>query len=208
VNVLWLGRNQPYQPVHARMRKCLEERIDGIIGDSLLLVEHQPTYTVGRRRESADNILDPGEVPIIPVERGGDVTFHGPGQLTGYPIVKLPDHRKDLHAYLRFLEDFWIGQLGDWGIDADRDERNTGVWAQGKKMVAIGIACRRWVAWHGFACNLSTDLEYFRRINPCGMDSSLVTRLDHHREIPEIEAVADEVGSRFALRWKQWCSVE
>ena len=206
MKVIWLGSEQPYQPIHTMMKKCLEQRIADEIEDHLLLVEHQPTYTIGRRRESPHNILDPREVPVIPIERGGDVTFHGPGQITGYPIVKLPAHRKDLHAYLRFLEDFWIDFLINRGVPAKRDQRNTGVWADGRKMVAIGIACRRWVTWHGFACNIRVNLEYYKRINPCGMDSSLVTNLEEYQTEPSIEQVAMEIGSVFTRSWNQWCN--
>ena len=180
------------------------KRINDEVPDTLMLVEHQATYTVGRRRESKDNLLNPQSVPVVEVERGGDVTFHGPGQLTGYPIVKLPPHRHDLHAYLHFLEDFWIDFLADRSVAAQRDARNTGVWVQDKKMVAIGIACRRWVTWHGFACNVDVDLEYYRRINPCGMSSSLVTNLSAHHETPSLDAFASAVGSAFSAAWQTW----
>ena len=207
MKILWLGSDQPYQPVHTLMKSHLEKRIADEIEDHLLLVEHQPTYTLGRRREAAANILHPKGVPIVPIERGGDVTFHGPGQLTGYPILKLPSHRKDLHAYLRFLEDFWIDVLRERGVPASRDSRNTGVWANNKKMVAIGIACRRWVCWHGFACNVRVDLEYYQRINPCGMDSSLVTNLEHYRQELPMESLALEIGTKFKASWLKWSQI-
>jgi len=186
------------------MKELLDKRVADQIEDHLLLVEHQPTYTIGRRKESNQNLLDPQEVPVVPIERGGDVTFHGPGQLTGYPILKLPDHRKDLHAYLHFLEDFWIEFLHGINIPAKRDQRNTGVWAGQKKLVAIGIACRRWVTWHGFACNVSVDLKYYQRINPCGMDSSLVTNISYYQQVESIEDFANTVGEQFTQKWADW----
>jgi lipoyl(octanoyl) transferase len=207
MNVLWLGSNQPYTSIHSRMKDLLDRRVANEIEDHLLLVEHQPTYTTGRRKESSQNLLDPQDIPVVPIERGGDVTFHGPGQLTGYPILKLPDHRKDLHAYLRFLEDFWIEFLHTMNIQATRDQRNTGVWADQKKLVAIGIACRRWVTWHGFACNVSVDLEYYRRINPCGMDSSLVTNISCYQPIETMEHFAETVGQQFAQKWADWIHI-
>lgn len=206
MNIRWLGSDQPYQTTHALMKQCLEQRVLNQQEDTLLLVEHAPTYTVGRRRDSMHNVLQPKEVPVIPIERGGDVTFHGPGQLTGYPIVRLPDHKKDLHAYLRFLEDFWIEQLHKRNIAAGRDQRNTGVWIDNKKMVAIGIACRRWVTWHGFACNVRVDLEYYQRINPCGMTSDLVTNLEHYSTIGSMEDFALDIGDAFQRQWEHWCS--
>jgi len=206
MNILWLGKNQPYLPVYEQMKECLALRIENKIPDTLLLVEHEPTYTLGRARNAENNVLDPRNTPIIRTERGGDVTYHGTGQLTGYPIVRLPEHKQDILAYLRFLEEFWLQELRLYDIQGSRDERNTGVWVDGKKMVAIGVALRRWVCWHGFACNLSTDLDYFRRINPCGMDSSLVTRmLDYGVDI-NIENFAKQIGERFQHAWEVWGS--
>ena len=178
--------------------------VNNDIEDTLLLVEHDPVYTVGRARNAMSNLLNPNDVPVEQIERGGDVTFHGTGQLTGYPIVKLPV--LDIHAYLRFLEEFWITELGRYNIVATRDERNTGVWVHGKKMVAIGVAMRRQVCWHGFACNLTTDLHYFRQINPCGMSSDLVTRWQDHAPVPNMKEYALEMSARFEEAWTDWCN--
>ena len=151
-----------------------------------------------------NNLINPQNIPVEHIERGGDVTFHGTGQLTGYPIVKLPV--LDIHAYLRFLEEFWIAELELHDIQATRDDRNTGVWVDGKKMVAIGVAMRRQVCWHGFACNLTTDLNYFRQINPCGMSSDLVTRWQDHAPAPEMKAYALAMSTRFEEAWTTWCN--
>ena len=205
MNILWLGKNQPYSLIYQQMKTLLHERINEQIPDTLMLVEHEPTYTLGRARNAENNVLDPRNTPVIRVERGGDVTYHGTGQLTGYPIVRLPAHKQDILAYLRFLEEFWIQELSHHGIQGTRDERNTGVWVDGKKIVAIGVALRRWVCWHGFACNISTDLTYFQRINPCGMDASLVTRMIDYQVEIDLEDFASHIGRQFKLAWESWC---
>jgi len=204
MNITWLGTQENYRAVYEQMKSLLVQRVNDEIEDTLLLVEHAPVYTVGRARDAMNNLLNPKNVPVEQIERGGDVTFHGTGQLTGYPIVKLPI--LDIHAYLRFLEEFWIAELALHSIVATRDERNTGVWVDGKKMVAIGVAMRRQVCWHGFACNLTTDLNYFRNINPCGMSSDLVTRWDDHAPAPSMKAYALEMSERFEVAWNDWCN--
>lgn len=204
MQIHWLGQQVEYRPVYERMKHLLAQRVNDEIEDQLLLVEHQPVYTVGRSKNALQNLLNPGYIPVEQIERGGDVTFHGTGQLTGYPIVKLP--MLDIHAYLRFLEEFWIAELGQHNIVATRDDRNTGVWVGGKKMVAIGVAMRRQVCWHGFACNLTVDLSHFRNINPCGMSSDLVTRWADHQPPPKMEEYALELGERFKKAWTNWCN--
>ena len=171
-----------------------------------MLCSHSPVYTVGRQKDAQNNIINPQGTPIVSVERGGNVTFHGPGQLVGYPIVQIPEHKRDIHAFLRFIEEYWIAQLDKWNIQATRDDRNTGVWVDGKKIVAIGISLRRWVSWHGFALNIDVDLSYYQRINPCGMSSELVTRLcDHTVQEHSISILRQQVESSFFSHWKQWC---
>ena len=132
MDVKWLGKQSDYRAVYNQMKELLVQRINNEIEDTLLLVEHDPVYTVGRARNAMSNLLNPNDVPVEQIERGGDVTFHGTGQLTGYPIVKLPV--LDIHAYLRFLEEFWITELDRYNIVATRDDRNTGVWVNGKKV--------------------------------------------------------------------------
>ena len=201
MQIQWLGSHQEYRTVYELMKRLLDQRVNNEIEDQLLLVEHSPVYTLGRARNAEQNLLT-DQVPTERIERGGDVTFHGPGQLTGYPIVQLPVH--DIHAYLRFLEEFWIEELAEHNIIANRDERNTGVWVNGRKMVAIGVAMRRWVCWHGFACNLTVDLHYFQQINPCGMSSDLVTRWADHQPAPNLELYAERIGQRFKTAWNDW----
>lgn len=205
LRVEWLGR-RPYREVHAQMKDLLLQRIRGEVGDTLLLVEHEPVYTVGRRRNARASVRSPGEVPVVDVERGGDVTFHGIGQLTAYPICALPDHRHDLHAWLHGLETVVDRVLARWGIEGARDERNTGVWVEGRKIAAIGIACKRWVTWHGVALNVNVDLSYFHRVDPCGMDSSLVTRVvDHIDRAVTVRDAADLFSTEFRQWWAEWC---
>lgn len=184
-----LGRAR-YERSWARMREVLDARIEGSTPDTLILVEHEPVYTLGRRKGAQQNVLDAGEVPVIQVERGGDVTWHGPGQLTAYPIVALPPGRQDLHAFMHALEDAIVRTCADFGLAAGRDPRNTGVWANGRKLASIGVACRRWVTWHGLALNVNPDLSFFSGINPCGLAPGIMTSMaEQLGAAPDFEAV-------------------
>jgi lipoyl(octanoyl) transferase len=194
-----------YPEAHTQMRDCLQSRIQNKCPDTLLLCEHPPVYTIGRHRGAEKNLLLPGDTPVISVERGGDITFHGPGQLVGYPIVQLPEHRHDILAFLRGLENFWIQILREqFGLPAMRDDRNTGVWIEDKKIIAIGIACRQWTTWHGFAWNLSVDLSHYKNINPCGMSSDLVTSMTEHQHSITIERAKDIIAREFPTWWEKW----
>lgn len=185
----------PYAEVHDLQQSLVERRLRGEIGDTLVFVEHAPTFTVGRAKGAEQNVLDPGDAPVIRVKRGGDVTWHGPGQLVCYPIIDLRGRREDLHAHLRALEDAVIGLLGDLGLAGTRDPRNTGAWlpcadGQARKVCSVGIACRRWVTWHGLALNVAPDPAWFARIHPCGFDADVMTRLaDHLPEVPALDAL-------------------
>ncbi len=180
---------RPYEDVLQLQREVararLERRIDR---DVLLLVEHPPVVTTGRSTDSAHLIASPEElarrgVTLHDIERGGDVTYHGPGQLVGYPIYDLHEHTQDLHWYLRQLEGALIAALGGLGIDAERNEGLTGVWTGGRKIASIGIHVKQWVTWHGFALNVTTDLSAFDLIVPCGIDD--VTMTSVQRELGE-----------------------
>ncbi len=169
-----------YREAWERQLALVEARKDGGGVDTLLLVEHPHVITVGRSQQALANVVAAGGVEVVSVERGGDVTYHGPGQLVAYPIVRLGEGERDLHRYLRNLEEAVIGTLGGFGVDAGREPGKTGVWLGGaggarKKICSIGVACRRWVTFHGLAVNVSTDLSYFFRINPCGFESSVMT---------------------------------
>ena len=166
-----------YEEAHAAMRRLVAERTAGAIGDTLLLLEHPHVYTRGRRSRDASNLLAPGDVPVVAVERGGDVTYHGPGQLVAYPIVQLAEGRRDAPAFIRRLEGWIIAALATLGVpDAARRGGYAGVWCRGQKVASVGVAVTAaWVTWHGIALNVSTDLDYFARINPCGMSASVMT---------------------------------
>ena len=204
MKVIDLGR-VAYPAAVEEMVRVRDARIAGTIADTLLTCEHEPVYTVGRTRGAHENILGVGDVPIERVARGGDVTFHGPGQIVGYPIVQLPEHRHDLHGFMHGLEDAMIRTLAEYGLAGTRDDRNTGVWVDGRKMMAIGIAAKRWVTWHGFALNHTTDLSYFERINPCGMSSQLVTRLaDHLNPVPPRAELCAHISEKLSDWWEDW----
>jgi lipoate-protein ligase B len=149
------------------------------IPDTLVLVEHPDVITLGRgtRRE---NLLRPDDMPVFEIERGGDATYHGPGQLVGYPIFLLRQHERDLHRYLRNLEEALIQAIGQLGLSTGRRAGWTGVWMQEpppRKLASIGVAVKRWVTLHGFALNVSTDLSRFSAINPCGLEAQVMASL-------------------------------
>ena len=159
----------------------VERRRTGGIPDTLLLLEHPHIVTIGSAGGRGHLLLSPGQlaargIGFCEAGRGGDVTYHGPGQLVGYPILDLKPDRKDLHAYLRSLEQVLIGALRTFGIEGERDEGATGVWAGGGKVAAIGIRVSSgWITSHGFALNANTDLSYFDAIVPCGLRGRPVT---------------------------------
>ncbi len=190
---------QPYAKVHALQRHLLQARIERTIPDTILLLEHAPTITVGRARGAMANVLRPGTTPVVEVERGGDVTWHGPGQLVAYPIVDLRGRREDLHAHLRSLEQAVIALLADLGLEGRRDPRNTGVWlpthGENRKVCSVGIAARRWVSWHGLALNVDPDLGAFQQIHPCGFRPSIMTRLADHRPGVRLEDLVEPLAA-------------
>ncbi len=174
----------PYADALDLQRAAARARIDGAIAhDLLLLVEHPPVITLGRSSKAA-HVLFPPEVlaarnvELVEVDRGGDVTFHGPGQLVGYPIIDLRGHKEDLHWYLRQLEAALIRALARFNIPAERNAGLTGVWTEGRKIASIGVHARQWVTWHGFALNVSTDLSYFDLMVPCGLAGVTMTSVE------------------------------
>jgi len=153
----------------------LAGRIDGRIGDTLLMMEHPHVFTLGRGADEGFIVSNTGDVPIRRVSRGGQVTYHGPGQLIGYPILKLEGRDRDVTKYLRSLEAAMIDALAKFGIEAGRRDAMTGVWVGARKIASIGVGIRRWTTWHGFALNVSTDLSYFDSIVPCGIEGCRMT---------------------------------
>lgn len=188
VAVVGLGR-MGYGEALELQRALAQRRIDKTLDrDLLLLVEHPPVITLGRSFR-AGSLSTPREflaakgVEVFEIDRGGDVTFHGPGQLVGYPIFDLNEHKPDLHWFLRQLEQALIVSLAEFGIAGERREGYTGVWTGGRKIASIGIHVKQWVTWHGFALNVTTDLSYFDLMIPCGIPDVIMTSI--HRELEE-----------------------
>jgi len=179
----------PYEDALELQRALARDRISGAIPeDMLLLLEHPPVVTLGRATKqrnliSSEEFLASKGVELFEVERGGDVTFHGPGQLVGYPIIDLKRHRLDLHWYLRQVEQALIDTLAAYSIPAERNVGFTGVWTKGKKIASIGVHARDWVTWHGFALNVTTDLSYFDFIIPCGIDGVTMTSIEREIDV-------------------------
>ena len=177
LEIIQAGR-VPYADALEWQRQLAEDRIAGRLPhDVLLLLEHPPVVTLGRNSHAA-HVLRPAGVDVFEVERGGDVTYHGPGQLVGYPILDLGGYKKDLHWYLRTLEQALIDALEALAIPAERNPGFTGVWTRGKKIASIGIHVKQWVTWHGFALNVTTDLSDFDRIVPCGIQNVVMTSVE------------------------------
>lgn len=209
---LWVVRlgAMSYAEALETQRAAARARIGGEIPeDLLLLVEHPPVVTLGRSAKDAHLVASPEllavrGVELFEVERGGDVTFHGPGQLVGYPIVDLKRHKRDLHWYLRRVEEALIVALADFGIAGERSVGYTGVWTQGRKIASIGVHARDWVTWHGFALNVTTDLAYFDLIVPCGISGVTMTSIERETgrptPMPDVErSVARAFGGVFDL---------
>ncbi|HVN88238.1 MAG TPA: lipoyl(octanoyl) transferase LipB [Candidatus Binataceae bacterium] len=184
LNVVRLGTID-YEVALQLQNSLLVARMGDAIEDTLLLLEHTHTYTLGRGADERFIIHPPPDMPIHRVSRGGQVTYHGPGQLIGYPIFKLEGSERDLSRYLRKLEQVLINALERCGIAAGRREKLTGVWVANEKIASIGVGIRRWVTQHGFAINIATDLSYFDRIVPCGIEGCRMTSIAAlgHREV-------------------------
>ena len=164
----------PYEEALHLQRRVVVEKIEGTFPDTLLLLEHPPVITLGRRGRGenirvSEELLRREKIDVFHVERGGDVTYHGPGQIVGYPIFALADYGKDLVNFVSSIEEVLIRVCQDMGITADRRSMNRGVWVGEKKIASIGLAVRRWVSFHGFALNGAPNMEHFRFITPCGL---------------------------------------
>lgn len=171
-----------YKSCWELQRRVFDLRAKGVIPDTLLLTEHQHVYTIGKGGDdnhllAADEELQLKGVAVFHNDRGGDITYHGPGQLVGYPILDLKGFYLDLHRYLRDLEEVVIRTLGHYGIESRRIQEYTGVWVGDEKICAIGVKSGRWITMHGFAFNINTDLSHFSRIIPCGIFEKGVTSM-------------------------------
>jgi lipoyl(octanoyl) transferase len=196
----------PYAEALALQRALVEDRRAGRIDDTLLLVEHPHVLTIGVRGDGGrSHILATGEalerrgIEVHETGRGGDITYHGPGQVVGYPILDLKPDRCDVHRYVRDLEEVLIRTAAAYGVDAGRVEGLTGVWVGNDKLAAIGVRISRWITSHGFAFNVTTDLGYFDLIVPCGIPDRGVTSLARLLGRPvRPEEVADRITAEFA----------
>ena len=194
-----------YDAANNEMHALAERRLAGEAEDTLILLEHPPVFTAGRRWKP-DHIVWTEEriaaagAELRFIDRGGSLTFHGPGQLVGYPILDLTRHGKDLHRYLRRLEEVLIRTLHRYGIRGERSAGQTGVWVHGAKIASIGVHVSRWVSRHGLALNVSPDLSAFDLIVPCGLSGIRMTSMAAllKRQVP-VQAVAEAVAEQFAL---------
>ncbi len=172
----------PYEKALEYQENLLAKRIAEEIGDSLILLEHPPTITTGRKGNTGNLLvrkeyLEKHGISFVHASRGGDITFHGPGQIVGYPILNLKNHEMDIRKHLRSIEEVIIRTLGDFEIEGRRIDGVTGVWVKRSKIASIGIAIRKWVTYHGFALNVSTNLDYFELILSCGITDVRITSI-------------------------------
>lgn len=189
--VVDLGRTD-YAAVDSLMMERLEAIVAGESPDTLLIAEFDPVLTVGRASGSGGaSAYAALGIPVHEIARGGKATFHGPGQLVAYPLLQLEEDARDLHAYLHALEEALILTVGDFDLKGERDPRNTGCWIGGHKVASIGVAVRKWVTYHGVALNVETDLAWFRKFDPCGLEPDLMTTMakELHGDAPEMDAV-------------------
>jgi len=184
-----------FQDAFRLQERLVADIAAGTEPETLLLLEHPAVYTIGTGGNQA-NLLDP-EIPLVRINRGGDITWHGPGQLVGYPLVNLGARGKDLHRWLRFIEELLIRVVAEYGVAARRVPARTGIWTAKGKLASIGVGVRRWVTMHGFALNVEPDLTSFTKINPCGMPGCPVTSLqlecDHSPTLAEVKTRVETV---------------
>jgi lipoyl(octanoyl) transferase len=201
-----------YEAARRWQEELVARRIAGEIGDTLVFTEHDPVFTIGLRSGSEANLVWTPEqlaregVEVVKTNRGGDITYHGPGQIVGYPIVSLTP-RPDLHAYLRFLEQVLINAVGTLGLAAARRPGKTGIWLGPRKIAAIGVAVKRWVAYHGFALNVNANLTHFAGIVPCGIAptdgvvTSMQAELGREQDLAEVKRV---LATEFWTLWPEF----
>ena len=199
--VRWLGR-MDYAEALTMQENIVAAKIEKPdLADELLLLEHEPVFTIGRTPDRS-SLRDAASLPhpLVTVSRGGQATYHGPGQLIGYPILNLNSRGRDLHLYLRALEDFLVEVCSHFGVSAQRREGLTGTWVGDRKIASIGVGVRRWISLHGFALNVCGDLAPFAEITPCGISGVEMTSLEREsgRSI-SVREVASYVGEVFGI---------
>jgi lipoyl(octanoyl) transferase len=198
LRVRWLGRMNFADALALQEEIVAQKRADASSPDELLLLEHEPVYTIGRTPDQS-SLLGASHLPypLFPINRGGQATYHGPGQLMGYPIIDLRRYGQDLHRYLRWLEQLLIDLLAECDIAAARREGLTGVWIENRKIASIGVGVRHWITMHGFALNVCGDLTPFDKIIPCGISNVTMTSME--RELKKEFSVVDVARSTETL---------
>lgn len=197
----WLGRMAFDDALALQEEMVAKKRANQSLADELLLLEHEPVYTIGRTPDQS-SLRGAGHLPypVFPINRGGQATYHGPGQLIGYPIIDLRNCGQDLHRYLRWLEELLVETLGAVGIAATTRAGLTGVWVETRKIASIGVGVRHWIAMHGFALNVCGDLSPFDQIVPCGISNVTMTSIEketgHQDSVMEVASRVSEVASR------------
>ena len=198
IDILDLGLS-PFKEVWDLQKELVKKRQNGQIKDTLILAEHEPVYTLGKNANE-NHILQnsPRDVKTYQIERGGDVTFHGPGQLVGYPIMDLHNYNKSISCYMRSLEQLIIDTLAEFRVTAERKDGLTGVWVGDEKIAALGVRVTRWITMHGFALNVSPDLTYYSGIIPCGIFEYGVTSMAKQLTIEvEVDSVKQVLIQKF-----------
>src|SRR5436309_1743967 len=193
IEARWLGRVNFADALQLQEKVVAQKRNDPNVADTILLLEHDPVYTIGRTPDQTS--LRGGshlQHPFFQINRGGQATYHGPGQLMGYPIIDLRNCGQDLHKYLRWIEALLIEFLAGFDIEAQRREGLTGVWVEERKIASIGVGVRHWITMHGFALNVCGDLSPFGQITPCGISNVAMTSIatEHRRSVSVIEVAA------------------
>ena len=199
--VCWLGR-VAYAPALTMQDEAVTARTAGECGDRIFMLEHEPVYTIGRKRDRSSLGEEPLPHPVEEINRGGQATFHGPGQLVGYFIFDLQKLTPDLHVFLRWIEEGLIALLAEYGVTAQRREGLTGVWTEDRKIASIGVGVRKWITMHGFGLNVGSDLSGFEAITPCGIQGVTMTSLSKElgREV-SVEEVAKQAAQVFRAHY-------
>ena len=198
-NILDLGKSH-YNDAWELQKRLQSQRISGQIDDQLLLVEHFPVYTLGKNTPKEHLLTKESDnISIIQTDRGGDITFHGPGQLVGYPILDLNQYKRSISWYMRELEQLIIDVLKEYDINAGRKKGLTGVWVKGKKIAALGVRISKWVTMHGFSLNINPDLKYYQGIIPCGITEYCVTSMADllNDDVPNMSEIKDTLVKHF-----------
>ena len=201
LSVRWLGRVAFAEALALQERLVAEKRVNHSLGDELLLLEHEPVYTIGRTPDQS-SLRDPSHLPhpLYPINRGGQATYHGPGQLIGYPIIDLRQCGQDLHRYLRWIEALLMELLAELGIAATTRPGLTGVWIEDRKIASIGVGVRHWITMHGFALNVCGDLSPFDEIVPCGIANVTMTSIERETGTRQSVSEVASRAERIALR--------